>query len=93
MITIDRLHTPAAEKFCRELSEECEHSEAEWNGGGDHAFHTSKRECFICTETLICRAIAYGMALGRGEARMDETHLPSGAGTDAGGSDSDRPGR
>lgn len=83
MITIDRLHTPAAEKFCRELSEECEHSEAEWNGGGDHAFHTSKRECFICTETLICRAIAYGMALGRGEARMDETHLSRGQAGDA----------
>lgn len=81
------MRTPAAEKFCRELSEECEHSKAEWNQTGGLEFHTSKRECFICTETLICRAIAYGMAIGRGEAKADETHLPLSAGTDAGGGD------
>lgn len=71
----------------------CNHLDGDGIDAMGDPHHYRKYECSACIETLFVRVYALGLGAGRSDGRLDETHLPSGAGTDAGGSDSDRPGR
>jgi hypothetical protein len=68
----DHLRSPAAQKFIRELSEGCTHAENDFPGGAGLSFGYAKWECFICREAVLCRAIDYGIAIGRAEPRENE---------------------
>ena len=76
----------------RELYEaNCPHIEADGIDAMGDPTHYRKYECARCVETMFVRAYALGLGAGRSDGKLDETHLSPQR--DAGGSDSDRPGR